>query len=50
MKNARHISAVPLKRWLLFYAQRDENQAYEFSVNLNKVARSMGMMIDEPEA
>lgn len=50
MKSARHLSAVPLQRWLLFYAQRDENQAYEFSVNLNKVAKSMGMMIDEPEA
>ena len=50
MKNAKHLKAIPLKKWILFYAPRDEQLAYEFSVNLNKVARSMNLFIDEPEA
>ena len=50
MKTARHIKAIRMRKWIIFYAIRDENIAYDFSVNVTKIANSMDMVIDEPLA
>jgi hypothetical protein len=48
MKNMRHLLAVPLENWVLFYGARDEQLAIDFNEQLYKVSKAMGIKVADP--
>lgn len=50
IKNAKHLKAVDLDNWILFYGPRDENVAFEFFEKLRGIAGAMGILVREPQA
>ena len=48
MKSAKHITAIPLRDWVIFFSPYDENLAYSFVETMEKVTRSMGIRVEQP--
>jgi hypothetical protein len=46
MRNAHHLTSIPLNNWVLFYMSRDENKAQMFVEELIGVSQPMNFNIN----
>ena len=43
------ITAVPLKNWVVVFARKDQNRAFEFVNTVKKVCGPLGMDVTDPQ-
>lgn len=49
LRNAKHLSAVDLKDWAIFFMPRDEDKAHMVVNELRQISSPMGFRVSEPE-